>query len=64
GLRMNEGIKFEDFRNEFKIDFKEKYSKQITDLKNKKLINESITGISLTQKGREISNSVFVEFIN
>lgn len=64
GLRMNEGIKFDDFRNEFKIDFKEKYSKQITDLKNKKLINESITGISLTQKGREISNSVFIEFIN
>ncbi|MCR8746558.1 radical SAM family heme chaperone HemW [Romboutsia lituseburensis] len=64
GLRMNEGIKFDDFRKEFKIEFKEKYRKQMDDLKAKKLINESITGISLTQKGREISNSVFIEFIN
>ena len=64
GLRMNEGIKFEDFKKQFNIDFKDKYIKQIKELKEKELINESITGVSLTQKGREISNSIFVEFIN
>lgn len=64
GLRMNNGIKFEDFKNEFDINFKEKYNEVIDKLKSRNLINESKTGISLTQKGREISNSIFVEFID
>ena len=64
GLRMNEGIMFEDFQKEFNIDFKEKYRKEIERLKGRELINENITGIRLTQRGREISNSIFIEFIN
>jgi len=64
GLRMNEGIKFDDFKKQFNIDIKDKYGKIIKELKEKGLINESIAGFSLTQRGREISNSVFVEFIN
>ncbi|WP_042275627.1 radical SAM family heme chaperone HemW [[Clostridium] dakarense] len=64
GLRMNEGIKFKDFKEEFNINFKEKYSKEINKLKERKLINEDITGIRLTQSGREISNSIFIEFID
>jgi len=64
GLRMNEGIKFDDLKKQFNTDVKEKYSNQIKELKEKELINESIAGFSLTQRGREISNSVFVEFIN
>lgn len=64
GLRMNEGIKFADFKSEFNIDFLEKYKKQIQDLSEKKLIKLDDDGIALTQKGREISNSVFIEFMN
>lgn len=64
GLRMNEGIKFEDFKNEFDLDFKEKFNNQINVLKERNLIKESDSRIKLTQKGREISNSVFVEFID
>ncbi|MGL4912809.1 MAG: radical SAM family heme chaperone HemW [Romboutsia sp.] len=64
GLRMNEGIKFDDFKNDFNIEFKEKYRNEISRLKERELINENISGISLTQRGREISNSIFVEFIN
>lgn len=64
GLRMNEGIKFKDFEKEFNIDFKEKYSNKIKVLKERKLINEDITGIWLTQAGREISNSIFIEFLD
>lgn len=64
GLRMNEGIKFEDFKKEFNINFKDKYSKQISQLNERKLINLSDIGMSLTQKGREISNSIFIEFID
>lgn len=64
GLRMNEGIKFKDFKEKFNINFKEKYSKEIKKLKERKLINEDIGGIWLTQAGREISNSIFIEFID
>ncbi|MGL6106577.1 radical SAM family heme chaperone HemW [Romboutsia sp.] len=64
GLRMNEGIKFKDFKKEFSLDFKQKYSKEIEKLMEKELIKETSDGIKLTQKGREISNTVFVEFMN
>ncbi|HBH1198231.1 TPA: oxygen-independent coproporphyrinogen III oxidase [Clostridioides difficile] len=63
GLRMNKSIKFEDFKKKFGIDFREKYNKQIEMLLARKLINQSFEGIQLTQKGREISNSVFIEFM-
>ncbi|ALP03932.1 Oxygen-independent coproporphyrinogen-III oxidase 1 [Clostridioides difficile] len=63
GLRMNKGIKLEDFKKKFGIDFREKYNKQIEMLLARKLINQSFEGIQLTQKGREISNSVFIEFM-
>ncbi|NMS89937.1 oxygen-independent coproporphyrinogen III oxidase [Clostridioides difficile] len=63
GLRMNKGIKFKDFKKNFGLDFREKYSKQIEMLLDRKLINQSFEGIQLTQKGREISNSIFIEFM-
>lgn len=63
GLRMNKGIKFKDFEKKFEIDFREKYRKQIEMLLDRKLINQSFDGIQLTQKGREISNSIFIEFM-
>ncbi|RDY23980.1 oxygen-independent coproporphyrinogen III oxidase [Romboutsia maritimum] len=64
GLRMNEGIKFDDFKNEFNIDFRKKYNKQLAILRERQLILEDKSGIKLTQKGREISNSIFIEFID
>ncbi|HFG9417010.1 TPA: radical SAM family heme chaperone HemW, partial [Clostridioides difficile] len=48
GLRMNKGIKFEDFKKKFGIDFREKYNKQIEMLLARKLINQSFEGIQLT----------------
>lgn len=63
GLRMNRGIKFKDFEKKFGIDFREKYSKQIEMLLARRLINQNFEGIQLTQKGREISNSIFIEFM-
>ena len=63
GLRMNEGIKFNDFHEKYNINFKEVYKKEINKLEKIKLIKISDEGMILTQKGREISNSVFVEFI-
>ena len=64
GLRMNNGIKFIDFKKQFHIDFEEKYKEKIKVLEENKLINKDEYGIRLTQKGREISNSVFIEFLD
>ena len=63
GLRMNEGIKFEDFLEKYNFNFKEEYKNEINKLKNMELIQVNDEFMALTQKGREISNSVFVEFI-
>lgn len=63
GLRMNEGIKFEDFLKRYNFDFKEEYKNEISKLKKSNLIHVDDKSMALTQKGREISNSVFVEFI-
>lgn len=64
GLRMNEGIKFKDFKNKYNLDFLEKYKNEIGKLEKLNLIDVDELGIKLTQKGREVSNSVFVEFID
>lgn len=63
GLRMNEGIKFKDFYEKYNLNFEEEYKNEIDKLKKMKLIETKDEGIKLTQKGREISNSVFVEFM-
>ena len=63
GLRMNEGIKFKDFKIKYDLDFIEKYKNEIEKLEKLNLIDVNELGMRLTQKGREISNSVFVEFM-
>ncbi|MDR1773522.1 MAG: radical SAM protein, partial [Clostridioides sp.] len=68
GLRMNEGIYFDEFEKKFKINFAEVYKNEIEKLSKQNLIEiiydkKSIAGIKLTQTGREISNTVFVEFL-
>lgn len=63
GLRMNEGIKFKDFYEKYNFNFEEEYKNEIDKLKKMKLIETKDEGMKLTQKGREISNSVFVEFM-
>ena len=63
GLRMNEGIKFKDFQEKYNFNFLEEYKNEIEKLTKLQLIYISDKELRLTQKGREISNSVFVEFI-
>ena len=60
---MNEGIKFKDFKNKYDFNFLEEYKNEIEKLTKLQLIDINETGMKLTQKGKEISNSVFVEFI-
>lgn len=62
-LRMNEGIKFKDFHEKYNFNFKEEYKNEIDKLEKLKLIEIDDEVMRLSQKGREISNSVFVEFM-
>ena len=63
GLRMNEGIIFKDFE-EFEINFEEKYKEQIAKHLNLELIEMTQVGFKFTQKGREISNNIFLDYID
>lgn len=64
GLRMNSGINRIDFKNRFGVEFCDKYKKQVEDLVERGLLSVVDENIKLTQKGREISNSVFLEILS
>lgn len=63
GLRMNEGIQISDFKEKYNFDFEKEYKNEIEKLSKMELIEIDNNRMKLTQKGREISNSIFVEFI-
>jgi len=64
GLRMNEGINLDIFEERFDRNFLDIYQEVINKLLKRDLIKLNGKNIYLTQKGREISNSVFIEFLN
>ncbi len=66
GLRMMEGISEEEFEEEFGISLKKVYGKQIEKLMKLGLLerHEKTNRIALTEHGIDVSNYVFVEFIN
>lgn len=64
GLRMNEGINVDIFKERFDTDFYDIYQEVMDKLITRELVRFDGKNISLTQKGREISNSVFIEFLN
>ena len=63
GLRMMKGISQEKFSVEFGVNIEEVYGEQIEKLKKLELLEENGDRIYLTEKGIDISNSVFVEFM-
>ena len=64
GLRMNEGISLKVFKERFSISIEDIYKEPIEKLIASKLLELDKDNLKLTQKGREISNTVFIEFIN
>ena len=62
-LRMNEGIDISELDKQFDINFKEKYSGSLKKLYKENLIQEYDKYLRLTTKGIEVSNTVFLEFI-
>lgn len=63
GLRMMKGISKEKFAKRFKEPIERIYGVQIEKLKGMGLLEESGDRIRLSEKGIDVSNSVFVEFL-
>ena len=63
GLRKTAGIREEDFRNIFGEDIRQVYGKQIGKLIGQELLAGSDGRLYLTERGIDISNYVFSEFM-
>ncbi|WP_312833118.1 radical SAM family heme chaperone HemW [Sedimentibacter saalensis] len=62
-LRLTEGLDANEFKRKFNVDFNEKYKEQIKYLTDNKLIENKESIVRLTQRGMDISNYVFEEFM-
>ena len=63
GLRKTDGISMKKFQEEFGESIKKAYGKVLTKLANASLIKMEGDMLSLTEKGIDVSNLVFVEFL-
>lgn len=63
GLRMMDGISRDDFRREFGAEFGAVYRGECARLVGQGLINDDGERVSLTERGVELSNRVFEEFV-
>jgi len=63
GLRLNTGLFIPDINEKYSINFMEKYGDVLFKLNRYELIQISGDRIYLTDKGRDLSNTVFVEFM-
>lgn len=62
-LRLNEGLNIKAFEGKYNIDFSMKYGDRISKLQSMGLIYIEDDRLKLTGKGRDLSNSVFVELM-
>ncbi len=63
GLRKTEGIRADDFFRQFGRALRDKYGVQIEKLKNRGLLEEEEGRLRLTERGTDVSNYVFCEFL-
>ncbi len=62
-LRLMRGLDSIELKRKFNVDFNEKYKEQIKYLIDNKLIEYNGSIVKLTQRGMDISNYVFEEFM-
>lgn len=62
-FRTPQGINFEEFEQRFGKDFRNLFGEQIARLKNNGFIETNGENLWLTPKGIDLSNSVFIEFL-
>ena len=63
GLRKTVGISVDDFRKAFGKEIREVYGEQMRKLEEQRLIEYSGNRVRLTERGTDISNYVFSEFM-
>lgn len=63
GLRMDEGVKKSVFKERFGVDMDDIYGDIIIKYKKLGMIEETDDGIHLTDKGIDVSNVIFSEFL-
>jgi oxygen-independent coproporphyrinogen-3 oxidase len=62
-LRLNEGLELSAFESKYGIDFTKKYGSTRDKLASQGLVFMEAGRLKLTDKGRDLSNSVFIEFL-
>jgi oxygen-independent coproporphyrinogen III oxidase len=63
-LRLNEGIHFDQFKSRYKMDFEKSYKSIIDALLESKLVVVNEGRCYLTALGRDLSNQVFIKFLD
>lgn len=63
GLRLNSGIGISDFNDKYGVNFIEEYGNALSKLIKESLITIQDDRVRLTDKGQDLSNRVFVEFM-
>ncbi|HZW98154.1 MAG TPA: radical SAM family heme chaperone HemW [Bacillota bacterium] len=63
GLRLLQGVEYDNFFHRHNIDLRLLYPRQIARLSERELIVQDDSGIRLTRLGLDLANQVFLEFI-
>ena len=63
GFRKIKGIEFKEFKNKFGIDLRDVYKNEIAKLKKYELIETNESSIFLSDKGIDLANIVWEEFV-
>lgn len=63
GLRMSDGVRYSEFKDEFGVGVSEVYAEEIAVLLKQGLLTEDAAGIRLTRRGMLLSNQVFHRFL-
>ncbi|GJF75287.1 radical SAM family heme chaperone HemW [Staphylococcus argenteus] len=63
GLRLNEGVNRQRFKNKFDQSIENVFGQTIEDLKNRQLLIEKSESIALSERGKVIGNEVFEAFL-
>lgn len=63
GLRLSEGVEFDEFKRRFGCDLSSLYGRQLKELVAWGLLEENGKGVRLTLRGRLLGNEVFEKFL-
>ncbi|HYE81192.1 MAG TPA: radical SAM family heme chaperone HemW [Clostridia bacterium] len=62
-LRLDEGLDLKGFEKKYKVDFQTRYKNALNKLTAQGLVLMEADNLKLTEKGIDLSNSVFIEFL-